>query len=185
VRLRIAIVIAVLASSEILAAQKTSDELAELRQILGVPASTPITKGKASALPAERPLKIYISTTGDPDAMNQVNRLIREINEKDAGKYGTAAVVQSVSEANLILLHYEMPSKRLEEADPALAMDPTGGQVTQRITTEVDGYVVARLAAGLVILDQYSRRVNLHTPRTELRDAFLKVLRAAAKGRRK
>ena len=71
-RIRIAIVIAVLASSEIIAAQKTSDELAELRQILTVPASTP-----------------------------------------------------------------------------------------------------------------YSRRVNLHAPRTELRDAFLKVLKAAAKGQQK
>jgi hypothetical protein len=50
------------------------------------------------------------------------------------------------------------------------------------ITTEVDGYVIARSASGLIILDQYSRRVNLHTPRTELRDAFLKVLKAAAKG---
>ena len=184
-RIRIAIVIALLASSEIISGQKTSDELAELRQILGVPASTPITKAKASALPAERPLKIYISTAGDPDAMNQVNRLVREINEKDGGKYGTAAVVQSVSEANLILLHYEVPSKRLAEADPALAMDPKGGRVTQRIITEVDGYVVARSVSGLIILDQYSRRVTLHTPRPELRDAFLKVLKAAAKGQQK
>lgn len=53
------------------------------------------------------------------------------------------------------------------------------------ITTEVDGYVVARSVSGLIILDQYSRRVNLHTPRTELRDAFLKVLKASAKGQQK
>jgi len=184
-RIRIAIVIAVLASSEILAAQKTSDELAELRQILGVPASTPITKAKASALPTERPLRIYISMATDPDARNPVHRLIREINEKDARKYGTAAVVQSLSEANLILLHYELPSKRLQEAEPAMAIDPIGGEVTHRITTEVVGYVVARSTAGLIILDQYSRRVTLHTPRTELRDAFLKVLKAAGKGQQK
>jgi hypothetical protein len=57
--------------------------------------------------------------------------------------------------------------------------------VTHRITTEVDGYVIARSASGLIILDQYSRRVNLHAARTELRDAFLKVLKAAAKGQQK
>ncbi|HTG15019.1 MAG TPA: hypothetical protein VK747_07095 [Blastocatellia bacterium] len=42
-RISIAIVIAVLAS-EIIAAQKTSGEFAELRQILGVPASTPYSR---------------------------------------------------------------------------------------------------------------------------------------------
>ena len=57
--------------------------------------------------------------------------------------------------------------------------------MTHRITTEVDGYVVARSLSGLIILDQYSRRVNLHTPRTELRDAFLRVLKAAARSRQK
>lgn len=184
-RLRTSVVIAILALSEISAAQKANDELAELRQLLGVPASTPVTKAKASALPAERPLRIYVSTAGDPDAMNQVNRLIRQISEKDADKYGPARVVQSISEANLILIHYELQSKRLQEADPAMAMDPKGGRVAQRITTEVDGYVVARSASGLIILDQYARRVNLHAPRTELRDAFIKVLKAAAKGQQK
>jgi hypothetical protein len=185
VRIRIAIVIAILASSEVIAAQKTGDEFAELRQILGVPASTPVTKAKASALPAERPLKIYVSTAGDSDAMNHVTGLIRQISEKDAGKYGPAAAVLWISDANLILLHYEMPSKRLQEADAEMALDPRGGNVAHRITTEVDGYVIARSASGLIILDQYSRRVNLHAPRTELRDAFLKVLKAAAKGRQK
>jgi hypothetical protein len=184
-RLRIAVVIAILVSSEVIAAQKTSDEFAELRQLLGVPASTPVTRAKASALPAERPLKIYVSTAGDPDAMNQVNRLISRINEKDAGKYGLAAVVQSISEANLILIHYEMQSKRLQETDPEMAIDPRGGLVSHRITTEVDGYVIARSASGLIILGQYSRRVDLQKPRTELRDAFLKVLKAAAKGQQK
>ena len=186
-QLRIAIVIAILASSEVIAAQKTGDEFAELRQLLGVPASTPVTKAKPSALPAERPLRIYISTAGDPDAMNQVNRLIRQISEKDAGKYGPASVVDSVSEANLILVHYEMQSKRRQEAEPAMGMDPKGGSVgqRQRTTTEIDGYVVARSATGLIILDQYSRRVDLNTPRTELRDAFLKVLKAAPKGQQK
>jgi hypothetical protein len=80
-----------------------------------------------------------------------------------------------------------MQSKRLQESEPAMGMDPRGGSVgqRQRITTEVDGYVIARSASGLIILDQYSRRVNLNTSRTELRDAFLKVLKASAKGQQK
>lgn len=180
--LKIAVLIAMLAASYAPAAQK-ADEFTELRQTLGVPVSIPVTKAKASDLPRERPLRIYVSTAGDPDALNQVNRLIRQINEKDAAKYGTATVVESISDANLILLHYEIQSKRLQEAESAMGMDPRGGSVGQhqRITTQVDGYVIARSASGLTILDQYARRVNLQPPRNELRDAFLKVLKASAK----
>lgn len=48
--------------------QRDAAELARLRTQMGVSQSTPITIGGAHTLPAERPLKVYVSTAGDRSA---------------------------------------------------------------------------------------------------------------------
>lgn len=166
--------------------QRDAAELARLRTQMGVSQSTPITIGGAHTLPAERPLKVYVSTAGDESASQEVLLSIKKINEKP-DKYSSIEVVDDFSKANVILVHYELTEKRRDEVHHRMTMDPglnprmgTVAKPDRWISTQVRGYVIARRPEGFEILTRYERRVNLSEPRKNLSDALLTVLKRPA-----
>lgn len=150
--------------------QKDAAELAKLRTQMGVSESTPITIGGAHTLPAERPLRVYVSTAGDETASQEVLLSIKKINAKPE-KYGLIEVADELSKANVILIHYELTEKRREEVDHNMTMDPgsnsrigSGGKSDRWISSQVRGYVIARRPEGFEILSRYEHKVNLSRP---------------------
>jgi hypothetical protein len=171
--------------------QKDAAELARIRLQIGAPESTSITRAAHPALPVERPLKVFITTAGDESASQEVLRSIKKINEKPE-KYGPIEVVDSVSKANLILLHYELTEKRHDVADHNMTMDPglgsrigSGGKSEYWITSEFRSYVIARRPEGLEVLARYARQVKLSEPRKELSEGLLDLLKRQADARSK
>lgn len=67
----------------------------------------------------KRPLRVYVSTAGDKTASQEVLLSIKKINAKPE-KYGSIEVVDDLSKANVILVHYELTEKRHDEVDHAL-----------------------------------------------------------------
>lgn len=130
--------------------QKDAAELARLRTQMGVSDSTPITVASARNQPIEGPLKVYVSTAGDASASQEVLLSIKKINAKPE-KYGSIEVVDDLSKANVILVHYELSEKRREEVDNNMTMDPSsssrmgnGGKTDRWISSQVRGYVIVR-----------------------------------------
>jgi hypothetical protein len=171
--------------------QKDAAELARLRLQIGASESTPITRAAQPALPLDRPLKVFITTAGDESASQEVLRSIKKINEKPQ-KYGWIEVVDSVSKANLILLHYELTEKRRDVADHNMTMDPglgsrigSGGKSEYWVSSEFRSYVIARKPEGLEILARYQRQVKLSEPRKELSEALLDLLKRQASASKK
>jgi hypothetical protein len=163
--------------------QKDAAELARLRMQMGVSETAPITTAGAPTLPAERPLRVYVSTAGDASASQEVLLSIKKINEKP-DKYGSIEVVDDLSKANVILVHYELTEKRREEVDNNMTMDPgsnsrilTGGKSDRWISSQVRGYVIVRSPEGFEILTRYEHKVKLSVPRKDLSDALLSVLK--------
>ncbi len=171
--------------------QKDVAELARIRTQMGVSESTPITFASARMGPIEGPLRVYVSTAGDASASQEVLLSIKKINEKP-DNYGSVEVVDDLSKANVILIHYELKEKRRDEVDQRMTMDPSsnsrtgsGGHIDRWISTQVRGYVIARRPEGFEILTRYERRVNLNEPRKNLSDALLSVLKRQADMRKK
>lgn len=189
---KIVVSVAVMLSAAGLAlGQKDAAELARLRMQIGVSEATPITIAGARALPSERPLKVYVSTAGDGSASQEVLLSIRKINEK-LDKYRSIEVVNDLSKANVILLHYELTEKRREEVDNNMTMDPgsnsrmaNGGKTDRWISSQVRGYVIVRRPEGLEVLARYEHKVNLSEPRRDLSDALLSVLKRQGDTRKK
>ena len=143
----------------------------------------PITRAAQPSLPLDRPLKVFITTADDESASQEVLRAIKKINEKPE-KYGSIEIVDSVSKANLILLHYELTEKRHDVADHNMTMDPglgsrmgSGGKSEYWISSEFRSFVIARKPEGLEILVRYQRQVKLSEPRKELGEALLDLLK--------
>lgn len=171
--------------------QKDAAELARIRTQMGVSESIPITIAGAHTLPAERPLRVYLSTAGDASASQEVLLSIKKINEKP-DKYGPIEVVDDLSRANVILVHYELTEKQRDEVDQRMTMDPSsnsrtgsGGRIDRWISTQVRGYVIARRPEGFEILTRYERRVSFNEPRKNLSDALLSVLKRQSDMRKK
>ena len=166
--------------------QKDAAELARLRTQMGVPESTPITPAASRMQPIEGPLKVFLSTAGDETVSQEVLLSIKKINAKP-DKYGTIEVVDNLSKANLILVHYELTEKRREEVDNNMTMDPGsnsriggGGKSDRYISSQVRGYVIARRPEGFEVLTRYEHKVKLSEPRKDLSDALLSVLKRQA-----
>lgn len=111
---------------------------------------------------------------------------VRKINAKP-DKYGPIEVVDDLSKANVILVHYELTENRREETDNKMTMDPgvssrigSGGKSDRWISSQVRGYVIARRPEGFEILTRYEHKVNLGEPRRDLSDALLSVLKRQA-----
>jgi hypothetical protein len=153
---------------------------------MGVSETTAVTTAGTHALPAERPLKVYVSTAGDASASQEVLQSIKKINARP-DKYGPIEVVDNLSKANVILVHYELTEKRHEEVDNNMTMDPSsnsrmsnGGKTDRWISSQARGYVIARRSEGFEILTRYEHKVNLNEPRKDLSEAFLSVLKRQA-----
>jgi hypothetical protein len=156
-----------------------AEEIAALRKQLGIPDGVSITPAAKPQLPSERPLTVFIYT-GDQGAVAEVQKLIQDVNKKQAG---TVEVVSESSKASLWLIQYEVPGTRRQETDTSNSMDPQlgRGQTHNILKAQVRGYVVARNGNGLEILGRYKKDVVLGDRRMELRDAFNKVLKEASK----
>jgi hypothetical protein len=161
------------------ATAQNADEIAALRKQLGLPDGIAIAPATKVAVPAERPLTVYIYT-GDQSAIAEVQKLAAEINKKQAD---TVAIVQESSKASVWLIQYEVPGTRRKDTDSSNNMDPHlgGGQTHNVMKAQVRGYVVARNGNGLEILGRYQKDVILGDKHSELRDAFNKVLKEVNK----
>jgi hypothetical protein len=158
---------------------QNAEEIAELRKQLGIPDGVSIVRAAKSQLPSERPLTVYLHT-GDQGASAEVQKLIQQVNKKQAG---TIEAVTESSKASLWLIQYEVPGTRRKETDTSNSMDPQlgRGQTHNVMKAQVRGYVVARNGNGLEILNYYKKDVILGDTHSELRDAFNKVLKESAK----
>ena len=157
---------------------QNNDEIAILRLHLRVADATPVVIAKTPQLPTNRPLKVYISTGDDSSALKELTQLVQDVNKKSGDK-PEIEVVADASKANLFLIHYEPAGKRHKEMKTSLSMDPAlgRGQTQNVMKAEVRGYVIARKPDGLEILSRYKKEVVLGDPRSELRDAFIKLLK--------
>lgn len=158
---------------------QNADEVAALRKHLGMPDGVSIAPAATPQLPNERPLTVFIHT-GDQSAIAEVQKLVQEINKKQAG---TVELVTESAKASVWLVQYEVPGTRRKDTDTSNSMDPHlgGGQTHNVFKAEVRGYVVARNGNGLEILSHYKKDVVLGDKRSELRDAFNKVLKDSSK----
>jgi hypothetical protein len=161
------------------ATAQTADEIAALRKHLGIPDGVSIAPAASPQLPSERPLTVFIHT-GDQSASAEVQKLVNEVNKKQAG---TVELVTESSKASVWLIQYEVPGTRRRDTDTTNSMDPHlgGGQTHNVYKAEVRGYVVARNGNGLEILGRFKKDVILGDRRMELRDAFNKVLKDLSK----
>ena len=171
--------------------QKDAAELARLRMEMGVSDTTPIAVPGARMQPIEGPLKVYLSTAGDISASREVLLAIKKNNAKPE-RYGSIEVVDNLSKANVVLVHYELMEKRHEEADNNMTMDPSsnsriqnGGKSERWISSQVRGYVIARRPEGFEILARYEHNVKLSEPRKDISDAFFNVLKRQAEMKKK
>ena len=162
------------------AAGQNAEELDRLRKFLSVPDATTI-KAVDGALPAPgAPLKVYLATDDEPTAGEQVEKFVAEYNKK-ASDATRVQLVKTKQEADVVLVQFEAAEKRRQEQDTRLAMDPTmasapGGTTRGGWRTEIRGYVLVRDAGGYTVIESYKKSVVLEGKRSELRNAFSKLL---------
>ncbi|MFL6215453.1 MAG: hypothetical protein ACJ74J_16350 [Blastocatellia bacterium] len=158
---------------------QNADEIAALRKYLGIPDGVSIAPAATPQLPSERPLTVFIYT-GDKSAAAEVQKLVQEVNKKQAGML---EIVTESSKASVWLIHYEVPGTRRKDTDTSNSMDPAlgRGQTNNVMKAEIRGYVVARNGNGLEILGRYKKDAILGDRRMELRDAFNKALKELSK----
>jgi hypothetical protein len=171
--------------------QKDAAELARLRRQLGAPETTLITNAAQPSLPLDRPLRVFVSTADDASASQEVLLFIKKINEKPE-KYGAIQVVDNLSKATVILVHWELLEKRHDETDNNMTMDPgsnsrigSGGKSERWISSEVRGYVILMTPERFEILARYERKIRLDEPRKQLSEALLGLLKRQADARKK
>jgi hypothetical protein len=170
--------------------QKDAAELARLRIQLGLSRAIPIKIAGAQALPSERPLKVFLSTASDGLAYKEVLLSIQKINARPE-KYGAIEVVDDLSKANVVLVHYELSEKRHEEdVNNTMGSGSNSGTVNEGksvgwTSTVVRGYVIVRSSGGFEVLARYEHKVKLDEPRKDLSDALLRVLKRHADARKK
>jgi hypothetical protein len=182
------------------AAQNTTEELARLREHLTLPDSTSIKLANSSALPANRPLKVYIATGLDMGVRNNFTKWLDEWNKKDGHKYGTVEIVNELAQADVILARYTVREKVTDRTEtystpvPATVYDPaTNSTVTRPVprTSSISyslvpayAYVIARKPDALEILWRYTGQSSVQETTDsgkQLRDDFFKMLKARGK----
>jgi hypothetical protein len=87
-------------------AQTMEQEVARVREQLGVSDSTPISLGD-SKLSSANPLKVYIAVGLDMEVRKRTVKRIDDWNKHDAAKYGALTIVSDLSQADVILCHYD------------------------------------------------------------------------------
>lgn len=103
--------------------QDPDPEVAKLRELLGVSPTTVIEPSVSSPLPPA--VKVHVANGKNTKAREEFVKQINQWNEKEAAEYGSISVVHNVSEANVILVQYEMRlNKDPFEGPPPVGMAP-------------------------------------------------------------
>ena len=190
----------IVATASAASAQNTTEELARLREHLSLPDSTSLKLANSSALPTDRPLKVYIATGLDMGVRNNFSKWLDEWNKKDARKYGTVEIVTKLSQADVILARYTVREKVTDRTEtystpvPATVYDPaTNSTVTRPVPrtyslsysrVPVYAYVIGRKQDGYEILWRYADQSSVQETKEsgkQLRDDFFKMLKARGK----
>lgn len=102
--------------------QDRDPEVVMLRELLGISPSTIIEPSKSSPLPLV--LRVYVAAGKNTKAQESFVKQINQWNEKEAAEYGSISIVQHVSEANVILVQYELRLNKDLEGPPPIGMVP-------------------------------------------------------------
>jgi hypothetical protein len=163
------------------ASSQNDKELARLREFLALPASSALATEDGRALPAARPIKVYVATDDEPTCAAEVEKLVAETNK--TGASAAIVLVATRAQADVVLVQFEMREKRRIELDNRLTMDPTmgtrasGGRSDPVYRTEIRGYVLVREGDGYAVLEGFKKSVVLGGKRTELKSAFERALK--------
>lgn len=87
-------------------AQTADEELARLRQHLGVPEGTQITTAANAVIPNVSPLKVFVAVGLDTTVRDNYVRWFKDWNGKQGKKYGQIDLVDEMSKADIILARY-------------------------------------------------------------------------------
>jgi hypothetical protein len=180
-------------------AQTVNEELATLRQNLGVSSEMPIHTSQAP-LPGGSPLKAYIAVGLELDVQRNFQNWTDEWNRKYGKKHGQVELVSSIAQADVILARYIDRSKTTSQIETstraARAWDPATGEIVGRPVAVTNSYSVAPVVCyillqktdGLEIVYRYAdvARVSESKHAGELlRDNFFSMVMARSQVPRK
>jgi hypothetical protein len=146
-----------------------ASELAIIRTLLGVSPNTPLVSSRSAALPADKPLKVYVDVSGDsPERDSAVrNMLIQGIDEwsKDENaQHAKLELASDSTDAYVALIHFTDFPFAMDfvagSASGQMDVNPRTGQSdnvilvsnTLRMTMIVYTYIVIREPKALKIL---------------------------------
>lgn len=156
------------------AAQGPDAESAAIVRAVGLSAETPVALSTSKALPAARPLKVYVSTGLDAKSHDKFVDWIEKWNRSgDAKKYGRLEPVDSAASADVILARVI----RMDEASTQHLGTMSGGTglLLSAEAAPLYSYVLVRTDSGLEVVSRDRRLLNMKWPdmfADKLWDAF-------------
>lgn len=76
------------------------DQFTRIREVLGLPPSTPVARAKPDKLPAANPLKVYTSFEG-PQAEERFQNWVERWNQENGKKYGRIELVDQLAKSDV------------------------------------------------------------------------------------
>lgn len=180
-------VIAVMAALTLFApyalGQDASDETPTLVKALGLPGDTHVAISSTKSLPSARPLKLHISVGLDEKTQEKFLKWVADWNRGDAKKYGAIELVDSASDADVVLARII----RMDQTKTQHAGVMTGGlgMMLSADAAPLYSYVLVRSDDGLRVVYRDLRQVNIrytHMFADKLWDAFKDAMKKRPKG---
>jgi hypothetical protein len=157
-------------------AQTMQEEVARVRDQLGVSESTPITLADSPTLPTANPLRLYLALGLDMEVRKRTIERIDDWNKHDAQKYGALNIVSELSQADVILIHFSARDRAYSKV--------RGTEGNIHTTTYIPGnsYIVVPKGTGYEVLWRYQgksieRKHGPGVPGQTMRDHFFDMLK--------
>jgi hypothetical protein len=154
--------------------QTLSNEIAQLREQLGVASSVPITMGNSDELPNTNPLKVYLATGFDMEVRKRTSERIDNWNKEQAKTHGALAVVTDLSQADVILVQYS------DREHPITRVGGNTGKVSTATFIPGSSYIIVPKGEGYEVLWRYqgkSLENGRGVPGQTMRDHFFDLLK--------